>query len=266
MSDFNNIGRLMHLPIKDIKPEENFSAPEFIVSAAAEAVLKADGRNWLPLIVKEVAEYTYQVISNSLVYTVGKKANLERIWCIVVDSNSENIEQTKILNGELVPKINLNIASSEDILSALKYLLEQPGSPLKGIDINKVTNKLAEADRANWKNFSEIPKLKCGITQGKKLEAIQQVFFLSPSTVKIEIPNPPEIISIKKTSRDDIFDRLNYLTNYKIDGFEKIDPDKAADLIFTATKSKWKSLNPIANLNCGIDKAKIKTLKTVLKI
>uniref|UniRef100_A0ACD5H1H6 Uncharacterized protein n=1 Tax=Desertifilum tharense IPPAS B-1220 TaxID=1781255 RepID=A0ACD5H1H6_9CYAN len=73
-------------------------------------------------------------------------------------------------------------------------------------------------------------------------------------------------MSVKKASRDDIFERLEYLSTYKIGGFEMIDADKTADAIFTASKSKWKSLNPITKLECGIDAAKLKTLKTVLTL
>ena len=265
MSDFDNIGKLMHLPLEDIEPGDEFSAPEFIINEAAEAVLKAGGRNWVPLIVKEIAEYKYQVVSNPLIYAVAEKAALERVWCIVIDPKPENIEQAKILAKETTPAVNLNTASRDTILSALRYLKEETGSVLKGVDLIKATHKIAESNREYWTSFNEITKLKCGITRGKKLDALKQVFFLSPLP-KPELPPPPEVISIKRASRDEIFDRLNYLSTCKIDGFEAIDPDKTADAIFTASKSKWRSLNPITKLGCGISKAKIKTLKNVFKL
>jgi hypothetical protein len=265
MSDFDNIGKLMYLPLKDIEPGEPCSASEFILKAAAEVVVKAGGRNWIPLIVKEIAEYKYQVVSQPLVYAVAQKAALERVWCIVIDTKPESIEQAKILAGESKPTVNLNTASRDTIQAALQYLAEEPGSPLKGVDVIKAAHKIAEANRENWKSFSEIPKLKCGITKGKKLEAIEQVFFLAPKP-KPELPPFPEIISIKRASRDEIFDRLNYLSTYQVDGFDGIDPDRTADEIFIANKSKWKSLNPILKLNCGIDQAKIKILKKVFQL
>ncbi|OKH24795.1 hypothetical protein NIES593_06140 [Hydrococcus rivularis NIES-593] len=265
MGDFDNIGKLMHLPLEDIKPsDEFFTAPEFIVNAAAAAV-KTEGRNWVPLIVKEIAEYQYQVVSNPLVYEVAQKAGLERVWCIVIDPKPENIEQAKILTGATKPRVNLNTASRETILAALKYLIEEPNSALKGVDVIIATQKIAEAKRESWKNFNEITKLKCGITQGKKLEALKEVFFLSPSP-KAKLPPLPEPVSIKRASRDEIFERLNYLFTWKIDRFDTINPDKAADIIFTASKSKWKSLNPISKLNCGLNQAQIKTLKIVFSL
>jgi hypothetical protein len=265
MGDFDNIGKLMLLPLEDIQlMDESLTSSEFIINAAAESV-KATNRNWIPLIVKEVAEYKYQVVSNSLIYEVVKKAQLERAWCIVIDPKPEHIEQVKILTGETQPRINLNMASRETLLTALEYLLKKYNNILKGVNTTIATQKILEANRENWTSFNEITKLKCGITQGKKLEALKEVFFLSPPS-KVELPPPPKAISIKRASRDEIFARLNYLTTYKIDAFDKFDPDKTADLIFTASKTKWKSLNPITKLDCGINSTQIKTLKTVFTL
>lgn len=264
MSDYDNIGKLMYLPVKDIKPGEKFTTSDFILSGAVEAVLQAGGRNWLPLIVKEIAEYQYQAVSNYLVYEVAKKAGLQRVWCIVIDTKPETIEQVKILNGEAVPKINLNTASADTIKVALKYLKDKPGSELKTLDVTKATQKISSANRETWKTFSEITKLKCGITTAKA-DILKEVFFLEPPA-KVEIPPLPEMVSIKGATRDEIFDRLNYLSTYKIDGFQGIDPDKTADIIFITSKTKWKSLNPITKLECGITTAQIKTLKTMFKL
>ncbi|QFS49016.1 hypothetical protein [Nostoc sphaeroides] len=74
---------------------------------------------------------------------------------------------------------------------------------------------------------------------------------------------PPKIVSIKSASRDEIFIRLSYLSKSQIDGFEAIDIEKSCDVIFSASKGKWKSLNPISKLECGIDTTKIKALKKV---
>jgi hypothetical protein len=265
MSNFDNIGKLMHLPLASIEPAGEFSESEFLVTVAAESVVQSGGRNWVPLIVKEIADYQYQVVSNYLVYAVAQKADLERVWCIVIDPEGKNIEQAKILARETLPKVNLNTASRETILAALNSLMAEPGSPLKGVKTVVAANRIAEANREGWSDFSLIPNLKCGITKGKKLDALAQVFYISPA-VKPEPPPAPEVVSIKRASRDEIFERLNYLSAHKIGGFESVEPEKAADAIFTASKGKWKSLNPISKLEGGIDTAKIKTLKTVFTL
>lgn len=65
------------------------------------------------------------------------------------------------------------------------------------------------------------------------------------------------MVITKRASRNEIFARSRYLSIYKID---------RADVIFTKSKGKWKSLNPISKLEGGIDTAKIKTLKTVFSL
>lgn len=265
MGDFDNIGKLMHLPLENIAGEQ-ISASEFVVIAAAEAISQAGGRNWIPVIVKETGDYQYQVVSNHFIYAVAHQANLERVWCIVIVSEPQNIEQAKILAREATPKVNLSTASRDTISAALRYLMDEPGSALKGLDLIKATNRIAEADRKSWSNFNPITNLKCGITKGKKIDAIAKVFYISAPTPPAPPPKPPEAVSIKRASRDDIFSRLNYLATNKIGGFEAIEPEITADIIFSASKSKWKTLQPISKLECGIDTAKIKTLKTVFSL
>lgn len=257
MSDFDNIGKLMHLKLSYIEPGEKFSESEFIIKAAAETILQADGRNWIPVIVKEIGDYQYQVVSNNFVYAVAQQAKLERVWCIVISPESQNIEQAKILAKEVLPKVNLNTASRDTILAALKYLISEPNSALKGVAPIVATNRIEESNRKIWSNFNPIIALKCGITKGKKLDAFSKVFFLSPQD------SPPEIVSIKSASRDEVFNRLSYLSKSQIDGFEAIDIEKSSDVIFSASKGKWKTLNPISKLECGIDTTKIKALKKV---
>ncbi|MEH2452160.1 Rho termination factor [Nostoc sp.] len=263
MSDFDNIGKLMDLKLTDIEPGEKFSESEFIIKAAAESILQADGRNWIPIIVKQIDDYKYQVVSNHFIYTVAQQAKLKRVWCIVISPESQNIEQAKILAKEVLPQVNLNTASRDTILAALKYLISEPNSALKGVDPIVATNRIEESNRKTLSNFNPIIPLRCGITKGKKLDALAKVFFLSP-------PPPPEptpkIVSIKSASRDDVFTRLSYLSKSQIDGFEAIDIEKSSDVIFSASKGKWKSLNPISKLECGIDTTKIKALKKVFSL
>jgi len=265
MSDFNDVGKLKHLPLLDIKQEDCVSYSDFIITAAATAVSNTAGRNWLPVIVKEVGD-KYEVVSNHFVYAVAQKAKLERVWCIVIEPDEQNIEQAKLLSRETLPKVNLSIAPKETIATALKYLVNESGSVLSKLDVAKTVDKVVASNRETWVNLDVITTLKCGITKGDKLNAFSKVFFVSPTKTPEPTLQAPEIINIKRASRDEIFSRLSYLSKYKIGGFEAIDPDRAADVIFTASKSKWKSLNPITKLECGIDTAKIKTLKTVFSL
>jgi len=266
MSKYDDIGKLMYLPLASIEPGELCSESEFIITAAAEAILNSGGRNWIPVIVKETGDDQYQVVSNSFIYAVAQQAELKRVWCIIIEPESKNIEQAQILAREAIPKVNLSTASRDTILAALGYLVAQPGSALKGLDVMVAANRISAANRETWSNFNPITTLRCGITRGKKLDALATVFYFSPPAPLAPPPPPPEKVSVKRASRDEIFDRLNYLSTNKIGGFENIDAEKTADAIFNANKGKWKSLTPIAKLECGLDTAKMKIIKTLFSL
>jgi hypothetical protein len=125
--------------------------------------------------------------------------------------------------------------------------------------------QIEEADRKSWKDLTPIIKLACGITKGKKLDILSEIFYLDPPEAEV-LPDRPIAVNIKKASYDEILERLSYLSTYKIDGFDKVDVVRASDAIFTASKGRWRSLNPITKLECGIDRAKVKILKSVFTL
>ncbi|MEJ6483611.1 Rho termination factor N-terminal domain-containing protein [Nostoc punctiforme UO1] len=180
MSSLSNIGNLMHLYLDEIDPGEGTNAPEFLIKASAHLLNQKGGRNWIPVIVKETGKDKYQVIANSFIYAIAEAARLDRVWCIITDGSDETVEVTKVLAGEEIPKINLSKASRDEIMAALEYLVEQPGSVLKAVKPAIVTNRIDEAPREYWKTLDPILNLKCGITKGKKLDALNQVFYLTP--------------------------------------------------------------------------------------
>lgn len=180
MSSLSDIGNLMHLYLDDISPSEETNVSEFLIKASAALLKQNSGRNWIPVIVKQTNEDKYEVIGNSFIYTVAEQAGLERVWCIIADDSDDTAEVTKVLAGEKMPKINLSKASRDEIMAGLQYLIEQPGSALKTVKIAVAVNRIDEAPRQSWQNFEPIIKLKCGITKGAKLEALKQVFYLTP--------------------------------------------------------------------------------------
>ena len=260
MSNSENIGKLMHLKLSKIESAEPCSESEFIIAGAAEAVLQAGNRNWIPIIVKETGDYQYQVVSNHFVYAVAQQAKLDLVWCIVIDPKPSNIEQAKILAREANPTVNLSTASKDTILAVLKYLVKEHNwNNVKPVE---TANKIVDSNREQWSDFTPLTKLQCGLTKAR-LDFIAKVFSISPPPPP---PPPPQAVSVKRASRDEIFDRLNYLSTNKIGGFEKIDAEKTADAIFTANKGKWKTLSPISKLECGIDTAKMKIIKTLFSL
>ncbi|MEG4043653.1 hypothetical protein [Microcoleus sp. Pol17_C1] len=260
MSNSENIGKLMHLKLSKIESAEPCSESEFIIAGAAEAVLQAGNRNWIPIIVKETGDYQYQVVSNHFVYAVAQQAKLDLVWCIVIDPKPLNIEQAKILAREANPTVNLSTASKDTIIAVLKYLVKEHN--WKNVKPVETANKIVDSNREQWSDFTPLTKLQCGLTKAR-LDFIAKVFSISPPPPP---PPPPQAVSVKRASRDEIFDRLNYLSTNKIGGFENIDAEKTADAIFTANKGKWKTLSPISKLECGIDTAKMKIIKTLFSL
>jgi hypothetical protein len=182
MSNLSDIGNLMYLDLAIIESGEITKASEYLINATAKELSNTDGRNWIPLVVKEIAEDRYQVIGNSFIYAVAEAAGLAKVWCIIADRSEKTAAITKILAGETIPKINLSTASRDEIKAALEYLVEQPTTVLKGVKIPVATNHIDEAPRQEWKNLNPITKLNCGITAGKKIKALEQVFYLTPQS------------------------------------------------------------------------------------
>ena len=135
MNILTDVGNLMYLYSDQIVINQAVEAPEFIVQSTARLLENCGGRNWVPIIVRETGKDKYEVIGNSFVYAVAEAAGLERVWCIVADSSDMTADLSRALAREGVPKINLSIASRDEIVAALHYVIDQPGSPLKGIQL-----------------------------------------------------------------------------------------------------------------------------------
>jgi hypothetical protein len=251
------LGQILRIPCKFIKGKSEVQ-PIIIKTIAQE--LSLTGKNILPVIVLLLGEDRYEAILNTHILDAARQAKLDFVWCIVVDQSMQ--ARVEAETGKVL-RINLTSASEQEIVDSLKYIQTQPGSSLKAVDAEIAASRIAAEDRTTWPDFSPIVKLKCGITKGKKIDELATAFYLSPPPPP---PPPPVSISIKQASRDEIQERLEYLATNRIDGFDRIDIEAASDAIFTASKSKWKSLIPMAKLECGITQSKVKTLKMVFTL
>lgn len=225
MSNLSDIGNLMHLYMDEIKPGENTDAPEFLITATAKKLNQLGGRNWVPLIVKEIGEDQYEVIGNSFIYAVAEEAGLEKVWCIIADSKDETVELTKILSGEVTPKINLSTATRDEIKAALQYLIEKPGTDLKSVKLLVACDRIDEAPRQYWKTLDQITTLKCGITKGKKLNALKEVFYLTPQPM-------PDVIKDSTTLNTLTAGELRNIAKKRgISGYSKKKKDELVKLL-----------------------------------
>ncbi|MFP4007060.1 MAG: Rho termination factor [Spirulinaceae cyanobacterium] len=199
MSNLSSVGNLMYLDRSEIDPGEGTSEPEFLIQATAKKLNETGGRNWLPVIVKETGEDEYEVIGNFFGYAVAEAAGLEKVWCIIAEPDAETTEITQLLTQERLPQINICNASYDEIKAALQYLLEQPGTPLKGVKLAVAANRIDEAPRQYWQSLQPITKLGCGITRGKKLDTLKAVFYTNPIPLPDVIKDPILLDSFNKT-------------------------------------------------------------------
>ncbi|MGI0483468.1 transcription termination factor rho family protein [Geminocystis sp. CENA526] len=176
------IGTLLHLYLDEIELTEPIETHPFLINNGAKAINEANGRNWIPLIVKQIDSEKYEVIANSFIFVTAQEAGVKKVWCIVADDSLITAESAKILAQEKIAKINLATASREEIKLGLDYLIKRSINPLVGVNIATATERIEKADRLLWKeNLSEIPNLKCGITKGKKLNIFKEIFYLKSS-------------------------------------------------------------------------------------
>ena len=225
MSNLSDVGNLMYLDVEIIEPSRSTNASEFLINATAKELNNTDARNWIPLVVKEVAEDKYQVIGNNFIYLVAEAAGLEKVWCIIADDSEMTAKLSRILAQEETPRINLSSASTAEIKSALEYLKQQPDTPLKRLDILKATNRIDEAPRKYWQDLKPIAKLQCGITAGKKLQALERVFYLTPEAMPDEIKDSKVLNTLTTTELKKIARKR------KLSGYSKYSKSQLVNLL-----------------------------------
>ena len=223
----SDIGNLMCLPFDEIEPGEPTEAHEYLIQSAAN-LLGPEGRNWVPLIVKEMGADQYQVIGNSFIYAVAAEAQLEKIWCIIADESSETLNITRALTGEIVPKTNLSTASRDEISTALDYLINQPSSPLKGVSLATAVNRIDEAPRQYWDSLQPITKLGCRITAGKKLKELEQIFYLTPEPIPVVVRDRGLLESFNAKQLRDMAKKR------QLKGYSKMSKSKLIDMLIAA--------------------------------
>jgi hypothetical protein len=211
----------MCLPFDEIEPGEPSEVHEYLIQFAANQ-LGPEGRNWIPLVVKETAPDQYQVVGNAFIYAVAAEAGLDEVWCIIADDSPETVTITQALAQETQPKTNLSTASREEISAAIDYLMSQADSPLKGTNPASLVARLDDAPRQYWKDLKPITKLGCRITAGKKLKALEQIFYLTPKPL-------PEVITDRALLESLNTQQLKAMAKKReIEGLSKL---KKADLV-----------------------------------
>ena len=225
MSNLSDVGNLMYLDLELIEANESVTNSEYLIKATAQELSNSDARNWIPLVVKEIAEDSYQVIGNNFIYAVAEAAGFDKVWCIIADDSEVTAKLSRMLAREEIPRINLSTASTDEIKSALEYLTQLPDCPFKKLDILKATNRIDDAPRQYWQDLKPVANLKCGITAGKKVKFLEQVFYLTPE------PIPDDIKDVKLLNTMKVGELRKIAKKRKLAGYSKLSKAKMVNLL-----------------------------------
>jgi len=255
------IGTLLHLYLEEIEPLISTKAHQFLITEAAKSINEAQGRNWIPVIVKQTGIESFQAIANIFILVAAQEAGIDKVWCIVADDSVITQKSSQLLSQELTPKVDLAIATRDEIKLALDYLINRSVNPLVGVRLATALDKIDGVSRKSWKeNLKEVVALKCGITTGKKFDIFKEVFYITPQK---EPPRPP-LVNLATATKDEIYVGLNYLINRSDNPLVGVTLTTAVDKIDNPYRQYWKQdLKEVTALRCGITAAKMKIFKEI---
>ena len=74
-NDYTDEGKLMSYPLRDVAATKDLSGRDDEIAKAVD-LIKQSGRNWIPVFVREVKPYEYEVVGNHLVHAAAKKSGI----------------------------------------------------------------------------------------------------------------------------------------------------------------------------------------------
>jgi hypothetical protein len=171
------LGQVLRLPCKFI--QGNSKAEKALLKRISQQ-LQATGKNILPVIVKALDEDDYQAVLNTQILEAAKLANLDFVWCIVVDDQMQ--AQVQIESGQLPqfqaqvqtdlgqvsqPQVNILSASEREIIEAFEYI-KRHRNGFERVKPQQVAKAIIEQRKTKKpKSLSFLTNLKCGIGKAK---------------------------------------------------------------------------------------------------
>jgi hypothetical protein len=137
--------------------------------------MKKMKKNFLPVIVKEIQQNNYESCLNTPVLEAARLANLDFIWCIIVDNDM--LQQIEIESGKVI-KIPLLSASENDIIDLVEYVKkdERYSRSISRLDSQKTAKAIVKKREENkLHNLDFLTKERCGF--GKKAVTIFKEYF-----------------------------------------------------------------------------------------
>ena len=151
------LGKVLCLPLFQVIGNQEFH-PALIKNLSQQINYRK--RNFLPVMVKLIAEDSYEAIYNVQILEAARQAEVDFVWCIVVDD--EMLEQVRVESGEII-KVPVLTSSEQDIVEVFDYIKEQK-SGMRALNAEKAAKAIV-TKRANavFKSLNFLTKEKCGI-------------------------------------------------------------------------------------------------------
>ncbi|MDJ0532460.1 MAG: hypothetical protein QNJ70_08180 [Xenococcaceae cyanobacterium MO_207.B15] len=166
------LGKILCIPLFQVAGNQEFH-PALIKNLAKQIQKKE--RNYLPVIVKLLAEDSYEAIYNVQILEAARQAEVDFVWCIVVDD--EILDQIKVESGEII-RLPVLTASEQDIAEVLDYIKEQK-SGVRKMNTEKAAKAIVEQrEKTAIKNLNFLTKQRCGIGKAT-LEKIKPYLVLN---------------------------------------------------------------------------------------
>ncbi len=166
------LGKVIRLPLFQVVGNQEVHSA--LVKNLSKQIQKNE-RNYLPVIVKLLGEDSYEAIYNIQILEAARKAEVDFVWCIVVDD--EILDQIKVESGEII-RIPVLTASEQDIKEVLEYIKEQK-SGVRTMNPEIAARAIVkQRDKTNIKSLNFLTKERCGIGKAT-LEKIKPYLVLN---------------------------------------------------------------------------------------
>jgi hypothetical protein len=164
LSSAKTTGEVLRLPCKFIKGKTTLDS--MTIKAIAQE-LSAKGRNVLPVIVKSLSQDKYEAVINTQILIAAKQAELDFIYCIIIEANE--IEQIQVETGKASPTIKINLQQSTNMELVIAFESVKKSIPeFVKIEPKKIAKAIINyRDGKQITSLNFLTTLKCGIGKTK---------------------------------------------------------------------------------------------------
>lgn len=151
------LGKTLRIPCKFVKGKSSHHSA--LVKNLAKQ-MEQTKQNLLPIIVKLLGEDNYEAIQNIQILEAARLAQLDFVWCIVVNENM--LRQVLVESGEKI-YLEIQTVSPKELIEVLDYFKNKIPHVSK-IDSLKAAKAIVEQrEKTKINNLNFLTKKSCGI-------------------------------------------------------------------------------------------------------